>query len=39
MTGMLMMFRGMVAFFGLITLVGWLGRRKDRQSRTAPRRV
>ena len=33
MTGMLVMFYSMVAFFGIITLLDWLGRRKDRQSR------
>jgi hypothetical protein len=33
MTGMLVMFYSMVAFFGIIMLLDWLGRRKDRQSR------
>jgi hypothetical protein len=33
MTGMLVMFFSMVAFFGIIVLLDWLGTRKDRQSR------
>ena len=33
MIGVLVMFYSMVAFFGIIVLIDWLGRRKDRQSR------
>ena len=33
MTGFYVMLFGMVTFVGIITLLDWLGRRKDRQSR------
>jgi len=33
MTGLYVMLIGMVAFVGIITLLDWLGRRKDRRSR------
>ena len=33
MTGVYVMLFTMVTFFGVITLVDWLWRRKDRQSR------
>ncbi len=33
MTGFFVLLYGMVIFFGIITLIDWLGRRKDRQSR------
>jgi len=32
MAGFFVMFYGMVAFFAIITLLDWLGRRKARQS-------
>jgi len=33
MAGFYVMLFGMVAFVGIITLLDWIGRRKDRQSR------
>ncbi len=33
MVGFFVMLYGMVAFFGIITLLDWLARRKDRLSR------
>ena len=33
MTGFFVLLFGIVTFVGIITLVDWLGRRKDRQSR------
>ncbi len=33
MAGFFVMLYGMVAFFGIIVGLDWLGRRKDRQSR------
>lgn len=33
MTGFLIAAYALVAFFGIIILLDWLGRRKDRQSR------
>ncbi len=33
MTGFFIVAYGLVIFFGIITLIDWLGRRKDRQSR------
>ena len=33
MTGFYVMLFGMVTFVGVITLLDWLGRRKERQSR------
>ena len=33
MIGFYLPFFGLVTFFGIITLIDWLGRRKDRRSR------
>ena len=36
MTGVLVMFGGILLFAGIITLLDWLARRKERQSENHP---
>jgi hypothetical protein len=39
MAGYFVLLYGMVTFFAIIALLDWLGRRKERQSRTDERRT